>query len=168
MTLMIESAIRLILTNIPILLFVAAIIVAFRDRSDPVVSRRFLSWLLLLSVGVQAIWGGMFHVFAPRTAAAFIHWEPSPFQFEIGIADISLGVVAVASFWRSLEFKAAVVLFVMLFHGGLAIGHIREIVESGNYAAGNAGLLLVLTILTAVLLPILYVLARRYSPRQQV
>lgn len=161
---MIEQAIRFILTNVPILLFVAAIIVAARDRSDPVVSRRFLSWLLL-SVGVQAIWGGVFHVFAPNTAAAFIHWEPSPFQFEIGIADISLGIVAVASFWRPLEFKAAVVFFVMLFHGGLAIGHIREIVNSSNYAAGNAGLLLALTILTAILLPVLYMLARRHTPR---
>ncbi|MGV6875292.1 DUF6790 family protein [Pseudochelatococcus sp. B33] len=158
---MIAEAIRLFLTNLPILLFIAAIVAAARDKSDPNPPRRYLSWLLLLSVGVQGIWAGLFHVFAPQTAASFIHWEPSPFQYEIGIADISIGIVAVLAFWRSLPFKAAVVATVSLFYVGLAIGHIREIINAGNYAPGNAGILLGLTIITPPLLIWLQLWAER-------
>ena len=145
------DAIRLVLTNMPTVLFVAALAIAwFRRNGTP--SDRFLSWLLLLSVGAEMIWGGFFHVFLPQVAAAQIGWQVSPFQFEIGVADLSIGVVAVLSFWRSLSFKAAVVLYVVLFNFGVAIGHVRQAVVNADYAPDNFGLLLLLTVIKIPLL----------------
>jgi hypothetical protein len=51
-------------------------------------AERFLSWILLLPIGVTGPWAGAFHVFFPATAAALIGWEVSPFQFEVGMADL--------------------------------------------------------------------------------
>jgi hypothetical protein len=45
------------------------------------------------------LWAGLFHVFFPHVAAASIGWEVSPFQFEVGVADIAIGLTAIASFW---------------------------------------------------------------------
>lgn len=161
------DAIRLVLTNMPAILFVAALAIATLRRDGPP-ARRYLSWLLLLSVGAEMIWGGFFHVFLPQVAAAQIGWQVSPFQFEIGVADLSIGVVAVLSFWRSLSFKAAVVLYLVLFNIGVAIGHVRDAVVNANFSPDNFGLLLLLTIIKVPLLAWLLWKAYREETELQV
>jgi hypothetical protein len=158
---MIAEAIRLIITNIPAVLFLAALLIAAIPHGNRPVAERYLSWILLLGVGGEALWGGLFHILAPETAAAFIHWQVSPFQFEMGMADIALGVVGILSFWRSLDFKAAIVTFTSVLYAGLAWGHIHQIMSAGNLAPGNAGALLVLTIIKPPLLVGLLIAARR-------
>jgi hypothetical protein len=158
---MIADVIRLVLMNIPTVLFALALLIATFSHGQPRTVERYLSWILLLGVGGEALWGGLFHVLAPQTAAAFIHWQVSPFQFEMGMADIALGIVAVISFWQNLDYKAAVVTFTSVLFAGLAYGHIHQIISAGNFAPGNAGALLILTIIKPPLLIGLLVAARR-------
>ncbi|MGL5603544.1 MAG: DUF6790 family protein [Silvania sp.] len=159
---MIANAIRLILTNIPLVMFIlASLIPLLSHRQSGRYAERYLSWLLLLSIGVASLWAGLYHTLWPQTAAAFIGWQSSPFQFEMGMADIALGVVAIVSFWRGLEFKFAVVLWVVIEFAGLVYGHFHQLATTGDHQAGNAGILLGLTIIHVVLLPLLWILARR-------
>jgi len=72
------------------------------------------------------------------------------------VADIAIGVTAIASFWRSLSFKAATVSYVTLFYAGVAIGHVREAVTAGDYSGNNFGSLLLITVVKVFLLPALY------------
>ncbi len=156
---MIADLIRLILENMPLILFVAAIAAALLLRHPGGLATRLLAWLLFLSVGVEAVWGGVFHVFFPRTAAASIGWQVSPFQFEIGVADIAIGIVAILSFWRP-SLRPAVVLYVVLFYFGLTFGHLREAFAHGDFSADNFGTLLMLTVVKLVLLPLLWLATR--------
>ncbi len=150
---MLESFIRVVLTNVPLFLFVSALLLAaLTSGSAPSKADHFLRWLLLLPVGADALWAGLYHVLAPETAADFIGWEVSPFQFEIGVADIALGVTAVVAFWHSLDFRAAVVIYAAIFYVGVVYGHINDALSTGNYAAGNIGILLVLSIIRPLLL----------------
>jgi hypothetical protein len=149
---MIAEITRLAVTNLPTLFFLAALLIVTFSRRNPRTPERYLSWILLLGVGAEALWAGLFHIMAPEAAAGFIHWQMSPFQFEMGMADVALGLTAIASFWRSLPFKAAVVMFTSILSVGLAYGHIHEITSVGNFAPGNAGALLVLTIIKPPLL----------------
>jgi|SRR5262245_6412313 len=159
---MVGEAIRLVLTNLPAIFFVAAFVLTYAVKSSPEpLPARLLGWLLLLSVGLENVWFGFFHMFLPEMAASSIGWKPSPFEFEIGAADFSLGVIAILSFWRSLDFKAAVVLFVTLFYAGVTSIHVYEAVAAGNFAPNNFGLLLLLTVVKMVLLPVLYLMTRR-------
>ena len=153
------ETIRFILSNVPALSFVLAIAIAVARRNGQTLASRLLDWMLLLPVGISFLWAGLFHVFAPQIAAASIGWEDSPFQFEIGVADIAIGLVGIASFWRGLGFKRAVIAYIVLFDVGVAIGHVRQAVVHGDYAANNFGLLLGLTVVQAVLLPVLLWLA---------
>ncbi|WP_312239614.1 DUF6790 family protein [Pantoea sp.] len=157
---MVASAIRLFLTNIPLVTFILALLIAtFYTRKNFSRVESYLSWLLMLPIGFASLWAGLYHTLSPQTAAAFIGWQSSPFQFEMGVSDIALGIVAIMAFWRTLEFKSAVVTWVTIEFTGLAYGHFHQILSAGNYHAGNAGLLLGLTIIQAVLLPILLILA---------
>jgi hypothetical protein len=146
--------IQLVLSNIPTIMFVAAILLALLLHADRPFSRRLLEWMLLLAIVVSYVWGGFFQVFFPDMAASSIGWANSPFQYEIGIADLAIGVVAIISFWRSLEFKTPVVIYITLFCLGVAIGHIFQAVEAHDYAANNFDLLLIETIALMILLPI--------------
>jgi hypothetical protein len=157
------EAIKFVLTHIPAIMFVAAFVVAASTSRPAGFSTRLLCWMLLLSVGVEETWAGLFHVFFARVAASSIGWQVSPFQFEIGVADIAIGVTAIVSFWRSLPFKAATVSYVTLFYSGVAIGHVREAATAGDYSGNNFGSLLLITIVKVFLLPALYLLARRNS-----
>lgn len=47
-----------------------------------------------------------FHIAYPELAAHFIDWEDSPFQFEVGMADLAFGVAGCAAFRASHGFKA--------------------------------------------------------------
>jgi hypothetical protein len=162
---MIGEAIRAVLTNLPLILFVLALLIpTLRGRRS---ADAYLSWLLLLSVGIDGLWAGLFHVLMPQVAARFIGWQVSPFQFEMGVTDIAFGLTAIVAFWRSLNFKAATVTFISLLYAGLAIGHIRQIVETGNFAPGNGGVLLALTIIKPVLFIWLFMVAQRRAGRQE-
>jgi hypothetical protein len=147
--------VRLALSNVPTIMFAAALLIAGLRHDGRPPAARNLDWMLLLAVGVETLWAGLFHVLFPHIAARSIGWQVSPFQFEVGVADIAIGLVAIAAFWRSFAFKAAVVCTIVLFCIGVAIGHVREAVEAGNFAANNFGLLLGLTVVKIVLLPAL-------------
>jgi len=60
-----------------------------------------------------------------ETAAAHIGWQVSPFQFEVGMADLAIGITACLSLWRDLEFKTAAVSAASIVLLGDAIGHVR-------------------------------------------
>lgn len=158
---MIAEVIALTLSNIPVVMFVAALVVASLTRRPSYAPQRFFNWLLLLSIGVEALWGGLFHVFLPDFASAQIGWQPSPFEFEVGVSDISLGLVAIAAFWRSNSFKSAVAVYATLFNAGVLIGHIRQAIGDGNFASNNMGAMQVITALHVVLLPLLLMLIWR-------
>lgn len=155
------DAIRFVLTNLPALLFISAVFIAFITRSPASKAHRYLAWLLLLSVGVEGVWAGAFHVFFPETAASYIGWQDSPFQFEIGVADMAIGITAIVSFWRSLDFKTAVVCYIVLFYIGVAIGHVHQAMLANNFEPGNFGVLLLLTLAKVVILTGLAIAANR-------
>lgn len=144
-------AIAWILQHLPLILFLAALVIGYARRGNSL-AYSLLSWLLLLSVGAQSIWAGFFHMAFPSVAVSAIGWQVSPFQFEIGVADFAAGVVAVLSLWRGLEFKAAITVYTVLFYIGVSYGHFREALVNGNYSPDNFGMLLALTVIHIVLL----------------
>jgi hypothetical protein len=156
---MMGNLIRIVLVNFTTILFVAALICAALGRRQPAADR-LLSWLLLLPIGVGGLWSAFFHLFYPEMAARFIGWQDSPFQFEVGMADLALGVAGCAAFRASFGFKAAVVLVNAIFLFGDAVGHGRQMIAAGNFAPGNAGPVFYLDIILPVATIVLLLIAR--------
>jgi disulfide bond formation protein DsbB len=158
---MIAETIGFLLRNLPAVLFVVAIAVAALRRGHGPAAERFLAWILLLPIGITGLWAGLFHVFFPATAAAHIGWQTSPFQFEVGMADLAIGVTACLAFWRDLPFKAAAVCAAAIFLLGDAVGHVRQMMVAGNFAPGNAGVPFYMDVICPLLAIALLAIATR-------
>jgi uncharacterized membrane protein len=159
---MIAELIGFVLRNFPAFLLVAALLIAAMKRDNLSQSERFLSWILLLPVGVSGLWAALFHLFFPGISAADIGWQPSPFQFEVGMADLAIGATAVASFWCSLPFKIAAVWVSSIFLLGDAVGHVHQMLAAGNFASGNAGTPFILDLIAPILSILLSIMAYRH------
>ncbi|WP_213741141.1 DUF6790 family protein [Bradyrhizobium sp. dw_411] len=158
---MVREALGFLLRNLPAFLFAAALLLAALSRNGKSVPERFLTWILLLPIGVTGLWAAISHVFFPAIAAAHIGWQVSPFQFEVGMADLAIGVTACVAFWRDLSFKTGAVYAASIFLLGDAVGHIREMAEAGNFAPGNAGLPFYMDVICPVLAIALVAIAKR-------
>lgn len=149
-----SALIRSALHNLPAILLGIAFVAAIVTRGG-LFADRLLGWVLLLPIGVTGLWAGVFHIFFPTTAASFIGWRTSPFQYEVGVADLAFGATACLAFWRGLEFKAAAVMVSSIALLGDAIGHVRQMLSAHNFAPGNAGIVFYMDIacpLLAILL----------------
>jgi hypothetical protein len=158
---------------IPILLWVAALLcagVAIWRGKRPVtrdfVFDRLLRYLFLFPLGVQGLWAFLGHVFFADEAAASIGWAPSPFQYEVGVANLGLGLASIYAAFRDFQARVAVAIAAACFLVGAGIGHIRDIVGHGNLAPGNAGPIMVTDFLTPiVILVLLLAIAQKPRPK---
>lgn len=131
---------------------VAAILMVLRGPRPIRIGRiidQLLRYILAFPVGLMGLWAFMGHVFFAEQAAASIGWAPSPFQFEVGMANLGIGLAGlIGAFFGSPGFRAAVGVVMLGFLGGAGVGHVVQIEQTGNVAAGNAGPILYTDFLT--------------------
>lgn len=100
----------------------------------------FLAYILLFNMGLMGILGAYAHVFMGPETAASIGWAAgSPFQFEIGMANLAFGVLGVLSYWiRGRFWDAAIIGWSVLFLGCF-VGHVINYYQEHNLAPYNIG-----------------------------
>jgi hypothetical protein len=158
---------------VPILLWVAALGCAGaaiwrgpRPIARGFVIDRLLRYLFVFPLGLQGQWAFVGHVFFAEAVAESIGWATSPFQYEVGVANLGLGLASLYAAFRGLEARLAVAIAAACFLIGAGIGHIRDIVEAGNFAPGNAGPIMVTDFLTPiVVLVLLFFASGRWRPK---
>jgi hypothetical protein len=120
---------------------------------------RLSRYLFLFPLGIQGVWAFVGHVFFPERSAAAIGWATSPFQYEVGVANLGLGLAAIYAAFRGFEARVAVGIAAACFLIGAGIGHVRDILATGNLAPGNAGPIMVTDFLTPTAIVVLLILA---------
>ncbi len=99
-----------------------------------------LLYLFIFYVGVGGIIGALAHVFWGPETARGIGWQPgSPFQFEIGMANLAFGVLGILCIWQRGAFWTATGIGFAVLLLGCAYGHVYEMVVHHDYAPYNAG-----------------------------
>ncbi len=135
---------------------------SYRRRSSRIlVAETFLLYLFVFYVGLMGVLTFVFHVFFSARASASIGWAPSPFEYEVGIADLTIGVLGFLCIWFRENFWLATAIANLVWLEGDAVGHIRQMAEHGNHAANNSGLFLCLEILMPVVILTLTLYHRR-------
>jgi hypothetical protein len=83
------------------------------------------------------------HTIKSDRIAEFIGWEKgSPFQKELGYAELGYGIAGILCIWMSKEFwLATIVTFSPLFFGATIV-HIKEMMKSRNFKPGNSFIVL--------------------------
>ena len=128
----------------------------------------FLLWFLVIMVGIGSIWTFMGHVFMANIVAAMIGWPAgSPFQFEVGIANLSYGILGILCWKFRDNFWTATVVALSTFYLGAAYGHMINIMQTGNIAPGNAGYALYADILVPIVL-ICLLIAYKVTTKKQI
>ena len=111
-----------------------------KQRSAKKIVEVVLLYLLVIAVGSGALIAGLMHVFNGPATAQMIGWPAgSPFQYEVGVADIAFGAVAFLCLFFRGNFWLAAITANSVFLFGCMIGHVRSLMLSGNMAAYNIG-----------------------------
>jgi hypothetical protein len=124
----------------------------------------YLIYLFMLGVGASGLSGFFGHVFTPDAVAESIDWpKGSPFQQEMGFANLALGVLGLIAAARRDGFREATVIAVAIVGIGATVVHVIDILEEGNLAAGNSIQNVANLLKPALLVPMLIV-SRRSEP----
>lgn len=138
---------------------IGAVLHLFLSKAPRTKNRVFevcLLWFLFIMVGIGSIWAFIGHVFMADTIAAMIGWPAgNPFQTEVGIANLSFGILGLLSLKLRDSFWIASVTAVSVFYLGAAYVHITDIAQTGNLSPGNAGYALYIDILIPIILIVL-------------
>ena len=141
-----------------IALIAASIHVALsaKRRSGPAaIVGTYLIYFLFIYVGLMGLFTAYFHVFEPSRASASIGWAPSPFEYEVGMADLTMGVLGVLCIVFRREFRLATAIGNAVWFLGDAVGHVREMTLHNNHAENNAGIFLVFEFAVPILMLVL-------------
>lgn len=95
----------------------------------------FLLSFLAISIGISSLISFVGHIFSADQTAALIGWSAgSPFQQEIGFANLSIGVPGITCFSLRGNYWVATVIMATIFLWGAVYVHILDIMAHGNYA----------------------------------
>jgi hypothetical protein len=130
-----------------------------KDRSWKI--EVYLIYLFMLGVGGGGLSGFFGHVFTPDAVAESIDWpKGSPFQQEMGFANLALGVLGFIAAGRRDGFREATVIAVTIVGVGATVVHVIDIAQEGNLAAGNSIQNVANLLKPALLIPMLIVSRR--------
>jgi hypothetical protein len=136
-----------------------------RRSSRAAITGTYLLYLLFFYVGLMGVLTAYGHVFRPVETSASIGWSTSPYEYEVGMADLTVGVLGVlclkfrGNFWLATAIANAVWLL------GDAIGHVRQMILSNNHAANNSGIFLVTEFIMPLVILFLAIYHRRYEDK---
>lgn len=100
----------------------------------------FLAYVLLFSMGIMSLFAAYAHVFMGPEIANLIGWPArSPFQFEMGMANLSYGVLGVLAFWIRGRFWEASIIGWSVLLLGCFVGHVIDYYANHNTAPYNIG-----------------------------
>ena len=143
-----EEFVRFVMQNFTLTFFVLGLIaaaIAVARRPDGFtranVAEELLAYFILFSVGFSFLYNFVFHVFFGELAASFIGWADSPFQAEVGYASLGFAAVGLLAFKSNCMVRLAAILGPAMFLWGAAIGHMQNMLATGNMAPGNAGVI---------------------------
>ena len=137
-----------------------------RARSGDRSRRSEIVLMYVLGVsGAIGMFNSVMHTVFAQKVAESIGWPAgNPFQTEVGFANLAIGIVGFACFWR-YDFWLPAIAAKSVFAWGAGLTHIRDIVQTGNLASNNAGPILAWDFLLPVAMITLYIVARRARHR---
>jgi hypothetical protein len=143
----------------------ASIHIAFspnRRRAGAAIAETYLIYFFFIYVGLMGLLSAYAHVFRPVQTSASIGWLPSPYEYEVGMADLTVGLLGILCVWFRGNFWLATAIANAVWLLGDAVGHIRQVLLANNHAPNNSGIFLVAEIVTPLVILIL-ALYHRYA-----
>jgi len=122
----------------PLLLATAHMLLDRQTRTTAQRIELFMVYLLAISVGANGLGGAFGHLFLSDLVAEGVGWPAgSPFQLEMGFANLLIGVLGIMAINRRDGFRTAAIIATTILGVGATIVHIIDIAATGNLSPGN-------------------------------
>jgi len=148
--------IALVLGNFGLVMFILATVIALFHKifwwRTLSLSEIIYRWFSLLPLGITSLYLFGMHMFYPGYIAAILGWANSPFQFEVAIANLAFGLIAIISFRASYGFRLATVIGTTCWLWGNALTSIYQMAMNNHFVFDVAGPWCWLDILVPLLL----------------
>src|SRR5215212_503211 len=148
----------------PLLAIAGAAVQLVRSREPRTLGRAsevFLVWFVVVWAGIGGVVAFLSHTLLADQTARAIGWPTgNPFQSEVAVANLVVGVLGILCYWIRGDFWLATVIATSVWLLGDAVVHIYHIVVNQNYHPGNAGLPFYYDILLPLLLIVLLMIHR--------
>jgi hypothetical protein len=123
---------------LPLLLATGHILLGKQSRTPARRIETFIIYVLAISVGANGIGGAFGHIFLSDLIAEGIGWPTgSPFQLEMGFANLLVGVLGLMAVGRRDGFRTATILATSILGLGATIVHLWDISATSNLSPGN-------------------------------
>lgn len=129
-----------VLPFIGVILFLISVISVVGSGSDTW-RHDLLTNAVVYLIGWACIGGGISHIFFGPKISASIGWQWSPFELEVGFANLGFGVAGVLAASFSPDYALAIIIANSVFRVGAGIGHIRSMITDRNFAVNNSAIL---------------------------
>ena len=129
----------LILLGITALCSIVHLALSKKPRTVKNIIGIVLIYLFALNYGLMGIMAFYQHAFNSAAVAAQIGWQTSPFQFEVAMMNLAIGVMGLICIFIHGDFWLATAVNIAVIYPGCAYGHWIEMTVKHNYAPYNAG-----------------------------
>ena len=123
-----------------------------RRSSGAAIAGTYLIYLFFIYVGLMGVLTAYAHVFRPVQTSASIGWATSPYEYEVGMADLTVGVLGILCIWFRGNFWLATAIANAVWLLGDAVGHVRQVLLLNDHAANNSGIFLYAEIVTPLVI----------------
>jgi hypothetical protein len=139
-----EKPLTIFLIRVFLFTLLPVIAAAIAIRFDTQIKSRsqrmetYLVYLFGLGVAGGGIGGFFGHMFLSDYIAESVGWPAgSPFQLEMGFANLAIGLLGFIAITRRDGFREATVMAAAVISVGASVVHFIDIFETGNLAPGN-------------------------------
>jgi hypothetical protein len=95
-------------------------------------------YYIIIGVGMQGLVTGIMQILHPSFVANYVQWPYSPFLLELGLANLSYGILGILSPWLSRGWQTATAVGYALFLLFTGSGHLIDLIKHGSHP-GNSG-----------------------------
>jgi hypothetical protein len=150
-----------LLPYIGVMLFLLATVEQFAKGTTDQWGRTLVANAVTYLIGYAMVGAGISHIFFGARISKTIGFAKSPYEMEVGFADLAMGAVALIAVNYPLEFSLPIILISSIFRVGCGVGHIRSMVQDRNFAINNTLILGVNFLVPAFLLVAYYAWGNR-------
>lgn len=122
-------------------------------------TEKILLYYIFICIGIQGLASGVMQTFFSQSVILYVHWPFSPFMLELGLANISYGILGILSPWMTRGWQTATAFGYALFLLFTGMRHALEILNIGMNP-GNSGSFAYVDYIVSMILFVL--LALRY------
>jgi uncharacterized protein DUF6790 len=92
-------------------------------------------------IGWASLGAGISHIFFGKAISRSIGFTRSPYELEVGFANLGFGVAALMAGSYQKEYWLAIIVANSIFRVGCGAGHIKQIIMDRNYSINNTAIL---------------------------